>query len=289
MFPADGGSSIGGGGGGEEQWAYHVTTAALAELIKIGGMSTQYQRTGKKEANPSGAFAKDRDAGMPGKVLEYFKVHLAYLIALRVPTNDIYLMTGDDIVVPAIIEPGGDKPGVDPGNDYAWVDNEAMAIFLRIKAKFNAVKDAKLPKKTDAIYKEYYRAPSLASMAAHIIQEHPAHVLTRLAKAHAAGYYRVEELQTSTHVYFSWAKHAVSCYADYRKKLESGGGGAIVVLRAALKSLKWEQDMAEYRAIKVEELVTPDKLQIMADHTKFRDTEYRCDAGNWQALRSWAG
>ncbi len=177
------------------------------------------------------------------------------------------------------------------GFEAGSVDGERMRLDAEEAACLNA-----LFKKLhgDAAFKEIKEdrellmpanlKGQLKTLADKLLKDKPQHVLVRLALEHATAYYRIEEIQTCSYVYFSKPEQAVSNYSSYKKDIEKGGG-ALVVLRVEIAKLTSpSQDPSDSTAIRTAFKVDSSLVMVMENHSSFANKEWRNDEKNWKPI-----
>jgi hypothetical protein len=116
--------------------------------------------------------------------------------------------------------------GINPTADRLELDAAADKALNRFKERVPGLQDQILEFAGNS-YIKVWRSKEVVNATAPLT-----HFLRRLAVQYTQLYYRVEELQTSTHVYFSEPKDAVQNYTTYKKHL--GLDNPLVVLRVDL-------------------------------------------------------
>lgn len=267
------------GGGSEEKWAYHLTPRMYAQKIKEKGLVSMKVRIGMAVASPYGAFVKDRTKNEPKERFNRLKVDIAYLRFLGAKPEEILAGVLND--QPLV---GYAPGGIDPSADRLALDAAAEAALLRFKAALPSIRLAPVKERAGDFFK-LMRAKETAQLVEKL-QAVKSHFLTRLSVQFVHYYYRIEELQTSTHVYFSKPQDAVSMYQKYKAHL--GANNPLVVLRVKLETVAWQEDLADGGAIKVKDGVPPALLQIMENHDNFANADFRTAPKNWKPLTEFA-
>lgn len=250
-----------------------------AQKIKEKGLVSMKVRIGMAVASPYGAFVKDRTKNEPKERFNRLKVDIAYLRFLGAKPEEILAGVLND--QPLV---GYAPGGIDPSADRLALDAAAEAALLRFKAALPSIRLAPVKERAGDFFK-LMRAKETAQLVEKL-QAVNSHFLTRLSVQFVHYYYRIEELQTSTHVYFSKPQDAVSMYQKYKAHL--GANNPLVVLRVKLETVAWQEDLADGGAIKVKDGVPPALLQIMENHDNFANAEFRTAPKNWKPLTEFA-
>ncbi len=260
-------------------FGYHLTSRNAALKIKIEGLRSNEMRLGVTVANPNGAFALNRAKREPGMQLDRLKRDVACLVFLDATKEELLAADCAD-------QPITDYQarGIDPSADLLDLDRAATAALIRFKDRIPKLRNKSLVT-TGSLFSKCWRGPMTAK-AAEAVQARQTHYLRRLAVQFTAFHYRVEELQTSTHVYFSQPQDAVALYGNYKKHL--GADNPLVILRVDLDEVAWTIDEAQGGAIKVKNGVPASKLRIMEHHDRFVEESWRGAEGNWAPLTAFA-
>lgn len=259
-------------------YGYHLTTRNAALKIKTQGLQSSETRLGMAVANPAGAFAKNREAMEPKLRADRLKRDLAALMFAGAAAEQLLQVQIDEIPITDY------RPlGVDASADLLALDEAAAAALERFKAHVPAIANKPLVAK-GALFVKVWRGADVAK-AVPLFQARLTHFLTRLAVQFTQLHYRVEELQTATHVYFSKPEDAVALYPSYKKHL--GNETPLVVLRVELDKVAWEVDLGQGGAIKVKNGVAPELLEVMEHHARFAEEAWRSSAANWKALSAF--
>jgi hypothetical protein len=134
-----------------------------------------------------------------------------------------------------------------------------------------------VPKKVD--YKIYW-TPAITEVRDDLLKLED-HFLVRLARRWTEMYYAVEERTTASHIYFATAKGAAAAYNTYKKTLK----GELVVLRVRKVHVPdCVPDESEQDGVKATESVAANLFDVMVEHVKFPDIDYRCNEANWKRL-----
>ncbi|WP_338848967.1 hypothetical protein V8J88_08480 [Massilia sp. W12] len=271
----------------EEDYCYHLTTKGSALRIKENGMSSAYERTKTYEANPNGAFITNRNAKYAGGLENRLKRNLMYACAANKTLSKTKLKEIKTFLAQVA---QWDENGINlyyvPAfreNDREKLDDmESQTLDVLCKKKLG---DDYKAVESDGKLVPYFRNSDLATTATLLLNS-PQHVLTRLARQHTDAYYRIEEIQTCSHIYFSKPGQAVSNYASYKKDIGESGD-KLVILRVLIKDLiQPMQDPSDANAIRTRFAVDPKFIMVVEDHENFPDKEWRTDEKNWKALSS---
>ncbi len=259
-------------------YAYHLTTRNAALKIKTEGLQSSEVRLGRAVANPAGAFAKNREAMEPKKRTERLKRDLAVLLFAGATVEQLLSVKIDETPITEY------RPlGIDSSTDLLALDEAADAALENFKARVPTIANKPLVA-TGAMFLKVWRGAEVAK-AVPMFQARMTHFLTRLSVQFAQLHYRVEELQTATHVYFSKPEDAVALYPTYKKHL--GGNVPLVVLRVDLDNVAWEVDASQGGAIKVKNGVDAALLEVMEQHERFAEEAWRNSPQNWKPLSAF--
>jgi len=256
-------------------YGYHLTTRNAALKIKSQGLQSSEVRLGMAVANPAGAFARNREAMEPRLRADRLKRDLAVLIFAGATAEQLLSVHLDAVPIT-----GYQPLGADPNADLLALDEAAAAALERFKAHVSAIAHKPLVA-TGALFIKVWRGKDVAQ-AVPLFQARMTHFLTRLAVQFTQLHYRVEELQTATHVYFSKPEDAVALYPTYKKHL--GGATPLVVLRVDLDKVAWEVDQGQGGAIKIKNGVDAALLDVMEQHERFAEEAWRSSPKNWKPL-----
>ncbi|KQX01194.1 hypothetical protein ASC94_00650 [Massilia sp. Root418] len=250
-----------------------------AQKIKEKGLVSMKVRVGLAVASPYGAFVKDRTKNEPRERFSRLKVDVAYLLFLGAKPEEILSGALND--QPLV---GYAPGGIDPSADRLALDAAAEKALLRFKEALPSIRLAPAKERAGTFF-GLTRAKETLQLVEKL-QGVKSHYLTRLSVQFVHYYYRIEELQTSTHVYFSKPQDAVSMYQKYKAHL--GASNPLVVLRVKLDTVAWLEDLADGGAIKIKDGVAPALLEIMESHDNFANADFRTAPKNWKPLADFA-
>lgn len=259
-------------------YGYHVTTRNAALNIKEKGLLSNEQRIGQAVANPTGSFARNRALREPEMRAQHLKKYLAMMVHAGARINDILDTHMDEIPITSY-NPGG----IDPSEDRLKLEAASAEALNRFKERVKGLQGKKLTASGSG-YVKIWKSSDIAD-AVLLFQKKLTHFLSRLAVQSVQFHYRIEELQTSTHVYFSEPKAAVQNYDNYANHM--GRHNTLVVLRVDLEKVAWKTDMAQGGAIQVKDGVGPELLEIMEKHGQFKQEAYRMAPENWKPLKDF--
>lgn len=259
-------------------YGYHLTTRNAALKIKEQGLLSMEKRLGVKVANPHGSFAKNQADQEPTYRANRLKKDIAALMTLGAKPAELLALKLDEIPIRDF-----DPLGLDPEAELVELDAVADKARKRFQDRLPAIKNKKL---VTSAFVKVWKSPEAAQQVP-IFQAQMTHFLTRLSVQYAYFHYRIEELQTSTHVYFSEPHEAVKLYPSYKKHL--GADNPLVILRVDLAKVAWKPDHAQGGAVKVKDGVPVNLLEVMENHEKFVDEAYRMAPENWKPLSTLSG
>jgi len=263
-------------------WLYHLAPDVALPAIKANGLKSAYSRTGKKEASPDGAFAKNRNKLIAIRTRQKLGTYITELLMNKVSREDI--TTTNPHYFPFSIA------YTDSINDNETVDErekeklEEYKKAIKNSSEDPAIKDIK-PKKIGAklsamTVKNFAPFSTFADTKA----ADQSHYLTKLATQYWQSRFNVEERITATNVYFFAEDNAEGFYKDYAKHLE----GSSTVLRVNKNSLsnpdKLERDNSEARGFMTQEDVKPGIIQKLKAGKDFAQKAVRENDANWEPL-----
>lgn len=263
-------------------WLYHITATKLLPTLKTNGLKSAYSRTGNLEASPDGAFVKDRDANMPGRIEKKVNEFVATLLAGGFHRQAIKNTPGQ--YQPFIVAL---TSSIDDNEKVTFQQKEKLQLYAELLGKGESdpvLKNmAKTKQKVSAL--TISRNPEIRSVSAGIALQ-STHYLSQLARQCVEYSYRIEEYITAKHIYFFMEKHAEDCFRDYTKHLRNPSS----ILRVRETSVPGvEQDMSEHRGKMTTEDVPPAVIQVLKGDVDFLQSQARANDANWTALTTWIG
>ncbi|MEM7188674.1 MAG: hypothetical protein AAF439_03605, partial [Pseudomonadota bacterium] len=264
-------------------FGYHLTSQNVATLIRDKGMLSMKARTGTEVAAPYGAFARNRDEKSPTMVKTKMVKNYLKLTFLGASKDDI-----KDCVKPDQPITGFTPKGLDPSDDLLELDRFDALALDAFKRAIPGISGKKLPDDKDRLFIKHWssnRRKKATTQAVDAIMALKAHYLTRLAVQAVHFHYRIEELQTSTHVYFALDYAAVQNYDSYSKHL--GRDNPLVVLRVNLGEVDHMPDTSQGDAVKIKGGVETKDLQIMREGIQFKVDVQREAAESWMPLADY--
>jgi hypothetical protein len=237
--------------------AYHVTNTDIAKMIKLGGFTTAYGRTGKRKAQQGGAFWTNKQK--------------TYAKTLQ---NNIDQMVRDVVKAgygmelitafscPPSYESIAFEPTAHPDDHLKVADRKEASIMNYIRGidDFLLVEPLSWEpaSRTGSLLGVLPPPPKIATIRNVKISE--SHYLYLLAKDLTDMKYDIEEAITSTHTYFAFPGNEETVMSDYEKKVS----GIPVRLRADISSMRgsFDVDMADFSAVKTNQAIDPSLVQI---------------------------
>ncbi|HEY0738529.1 MAG TPA: hypothetical protein VGD69_26665 [Herpetosiphonaceae bacterium] len=254
----------------DADWLYHLTRKEVALIIKRGGMTTALSRIGMPVPHPKGAYVQNRKKKEETEFQQQLRGYLVDLMAHGY-TREQILAVRDNYLPFHVVLRGSNE------HDVWRVDakeKEYLAQFresLPGQAKYDRAK-----------FNQAKKDINVEMLANTMLIRNKNHFLARLAVQYVTYRNNIEEIITASHIYFLKPKDVHIPYNDYKKHL---GDTTVVVLRVHKDNLPGlVQDDSEARAMMTKIPVLPNVIQVMENHEKFIDENYRSDARNWQPL-----
>lgn len=260
----------------EREWLYHVTSPAVARLVKAGGLRSALARTGERKPDPEGSFAKDRVKRVSTSIDSRLR---QYIANCRANLDNDWFIKQNTAYTPIPLALTGDN------NDYVTLKVQDESRFMGFgrqtigegfKGDIGTVKLSR-----DATTLKYLN--TLKTM--------PAHFLTRLANDYANLNFDIEGAITASHVYFlntddvMMTKDGFKDYIKFRKPEDTA------VLRIRRRDVfGLMPDEADQRALRSALSVSAFAgFEIMTAGTRddFLRDDFRADSDNWTPFKNW--
>lgn len=265
-------------------WTYHTTNLRVAHSIKRIGLQSILTLTGQQIAPAHGAFARNRDMRLQlppqdpaNPVVQQLKRGIAYLRCLGLDQLGIGALA--QAPPPIAFVPTGrdeDRENLDKARDSVLAEIARSAGIRALPAKVEGARN----------FFRVYRADEVGAQAAALALQ-PGNSLTVWASAYVTLYYRIEEVKTTSRVYFLKARHARDGYVEYTKNVSKA---VIVVLRVRKANIiGLVDDISEFKAECTPHGVLPHLIEIMVGFNpdRFTDDAYRNDDRNWINITQW--
>ncbi len=260
----------------EREWLYHVTSPTVARLVKAGGLRSALARTGVRQPDPEGSFAKDRVKRVSTEIDSRLRQYIANCRANR--DSDWFIQQAT-AYTPIPLAFTGDN------NDYVTLKAQDESRFMAFgrqtigngfKGDIGTVKIAR-----DATTRNYMNT----------LKALPAHFLTRLANDYANLNFDIEGAITASHVYFLNTSDVMMTkdgFKDYIKFRKPEDTAVLRIRRRDVFGLM--PDEADQRAVRTALSVSAFAgFEIMTKGTRddFLRDDFRADSDNWTPFKSW--
>ena len=261
----------------EKEWLYHVTSTAVARLVKAGGLRSALARTGVREPDPDGSFAKDRINRVPKSIDSRLK---HYIATCRSQRDDNWFIGQATAYTPMPLAFTGDN------NDYVTLkalDDSRFKAFgqVTLGEVFVVERSGTAKLARDGTTTGYFNT----------LKAQPGHYLTKLATDYANLNFDIEGAITASHVYFlntEKLSDITTGFKDYVKFRKPEETAILRIRRRDVFGLM--DDEADFRAVRTMSSVSAFAgFEIMTSGTRddFLQVDFRGNAEHWTPLRHW--
>ena len=256
----------------KNEWLYHLTRKSIALKIEEKGMTPAKTRIGRPVAPHTGAFAQNRRKVEHQKQKDRLAGYISQVTARGGSMENIKKTQGHY-----------DRFEFTPdGNNDTDQPRLTSLEESRLKEYYNQVGATK---KNDSYkFRQSQKDPAVKELAESLLSSNKNHFLARLAVQYESFRFKIEETITSNHIYFFTDRDATSLYKTYKDHLNTND---IVVLRVLKKDVRGlEKDRSDPRpgTMMTTETVSPDRLEVMVNHTQFPSDSARHEPSNWEPL-----
>lgn len=259
---------------------YHLTSKSVGLLIKKNGMQSLLTRTGSNIAAPDGSFYQERKQKEAERRTSQLATYIFKLISQGYTEEQIIHTKGESYLPMQLVLIGSNKADIPKLEENEKQKLESYYACLPAPSVDGKSK-VKTPMQRETIAQKKAKKDKLYVTARSILNGDSSHFLGKLATDYISNRYRIEELITTSHIYFIKPEYLDIAYRDYTKRIP----GEQVMLRVKKTNMTdVVNDDSEFRAVMTKSPVAPNYFDVMTDLSKIIGVQNQSNPSNWMPL-----